>query len=90
MFYERVLLRASQGKGDELRALLQDRTTSSQPRLRTLLVESVLGKGQTFVSATQHENLQAYEAERERRRADSGFRSFAAKVSGLVSSPREI
>ncbi len=90
MFYERVLLRAGLGKGDELRTLAGDWTKSNQPRLRTVLVESVLGKGQTFVSATQHENLQAYEAERERRRADSGFRSFAAKVSGLVSSPREI
>ncbi len=90
MFYERVLLRASQGKGDELRALLQDRTTSSQPRLRTLLVESVLGKGQTFVSGTFHDTLQAYDTEREARRADSGFRSFAAKVSSLLSHPREV
>ncbi len=90
MFYERVLLRAGLGKGNELRDLAEDWTKSNQPRLRTVLTESVLGEGQTFVSGTQHENLKAYETEREARRADSGFRSFAAKVSGLVSRPREV
>lgn len=89
MFYERILLRPSLGKGNELRALVQDRTKSNQPRLRTVLTESVLGEGQTFVSGTFHENLKAYETEREARRADSGFQSFAAKVSGLLSRPRE-
>ncbi len=90
MFYERVLLRAGLGRGNELRALAEDWTKSNQPRLRTVLTESVLGEGQTFVSGTQHENLQAYETEREARRADSGFRSFATKMSGLVSHPREV
>ena len=90
MFYERVLLRAGLGKGDELRTLAGDWTKSNQPRLRTVLVESVLGKGQTFVSGTFHDTLQAYETEREARRADSGFRSYAAKVSGLLSQPREV
>ena len=89
MFYERVLLRAGLGRGNELRALAQDWAKSNQPRLRTVLTESVLGEGQTFVSGTQHENLQAYETEREARRADSGFQSFAAKVSSLVSRPRD-
>ena len=89
MFYERILLRAGLGKGNELRALAEDWAKTNQPRLRTVLTESVLGKGQTFVSGTMHENLQAYETEREARRADSGFQSFAAKVSSLVSRPRE-
>ncbi len=57
MFYERVLLRAGLGKGNELRALAEDWTKSNQPRLRTVLTESVLGEGQTFVSGAQHENL---------------------------------
>ena len=87
MFYERILLRPSLGKENEVRALAEGWTKSHQPRL--LLTESVLGEGQTFVSGTQHENLNAYETEREARRADPDFRSFATKVSGLLSRPRE-
>ena len=89
MFYERILLRPSLGKENEVRALLEERTKSNQPRLRTVLTESVLGDGQTFVSGTQHENLKAYETEREARRADPDFRSFARKLSRRLSRPRE-
>ena len=89
MFYERILLRPSLGKENEVRALLEERTKSNQPRLRTVLTESVLGEGQTFVSGTFHENLKAYETERGARRADTGFRSFATKLSRRLSRPRE-
>ena len=89
MFYERILLRPSLGKENEVRALMEETTKSNQPRLRTVLTESVLGEGQTFVSGTFHENLKAYETERESRRANPGFGSFVAKISGMVSRPRE-
>ena len=89
MFYERILIQPSSGNENEVRALSEERTRSNQPRLSTVFTESVLGEGLTFVTGIRHENLKAYEAEREARRADPSFRSFVGKISGLISRPRE-
>ncbi len=57
MFYQRIVVTPALGKANELRSLLEERVRADQSRIRTLLVERILGKGQGFVVGIFHENL---------------------------------
>ncbi len=89
MFYQRISVTPALGKANELRSLLEERVKADQSRLRTLLVERVLGKGQGFVVGVFHETLEAFEKEREYLKGDSSFQAFTGKVSTLVESQRD-
>ena len=89
MFYERIVIRPAPGKAAEVRALLGDSVRSNQPRLRITLTERVLGLGESFIVGTFHDSLEAYEKERDSRRADSAFQALASQISTLVSQPRD-
>ncbi len=86
MFYQRIVVTPALGKANELRSLLEERVRADQSRIRTLLVERILGKGQGFVVGIFHENLEAFEKEREYLKQDSTFRDFTGKVTTLVES----
>ena len=90
MFYQRVVLRPALGKANELRSLLADRVRADQERVATILTERILGKGQSFTVGIRYENLEVYDKEREYLSNDSSFQEHAAKVSTMVSEPRDI
>ena len=90
MFYQRIVVTPALGKANELRSLLEERVKADQSRIRILLTERILGKGQGFVVGIFHENLEAFEKEREYLKQDSTFRDFTGKVTTLVESQRDI
>ncbi len=89
MFYQRYVISPALGKANEARSLMEEQAKIDQSRVRTVLTERVLGKGQRIIKGKFYENLEAFEKEMEFIRTDPSFLEFVGKMSALVESPWE-
>ena len=85
-YVQRALNYPAQGKGPELRALLEERVkgvqSSGQP---ASLSASVYGSdGPIFITALSFQDLAALESYRRRNQADPRFQAFGVKLNPLV------
>lgn len=90
MYIHRESSYPAQGKGRELRALLEERVKAQQAsgQAVSLGVQLFAGpEGMSYIRNARHEDLAAYEAARRRNQSDPAFPAYQAKVATLISRP---
>ena len=80
----------SSGKGQELRAVLEEWTKTAPSRGSAQnLISQLASDGPVFIGGIRHENLTAFQTFRERNRANPAFGPFIAKLQSLMArAPR--
>ena len=85
-YIQRISHYPAVGKGQELRALLEEwaRTAPSRGFAHNLTSQLLSSEGPNFINGIRHENLAAFETYPERSRANPGFGPFATKEEPLL------
>ena len=89
MYMQRVSIYPSPDKVAEVRTMLVERATARQSAgMRLALSELVAGShGPQFTVSVRFADLAAFEAARNRDRADADFQKFVAKLGTLIRKP---
>ncbi len=76
------------GKGPELRAMLEEWARTAQSRsIAHKLISQLGSEGPVFINGIRHENLDAFQTYPERSRANPGLGPFTAKMSRSWPGP---
>ena len=91
MCIQRIVFHATQGKAQELRALLEERVkfAQSQGRAAALTVQVFGAGGGSYALALRYNTLAELEERRRSLTSDSAFQKWAAKVADVTRQPAE-
>ncbi len=89
MFIQRVRLYPTVGKGNEMRAALEELVKKLQTQGMTISLSADLysSEGQTFVSSSKFRDLAELENRRRQLRTDSAYQAAVAKLTSLSRAP---
>jgi hypothetical protein len=89
MFVQRVVFHAAQGKGRELRALLEERVKSAQSQGVAAALSVQMFGGGGFTMTIRYNTLAELEERRAGIASDPAFQAWVTKVAAVTRQPNE-